>query len=488
VASGGDEGLALVVAVDGTGPIAAEWGLTYLDPDELILTDDTDYWLDTVAGQMTATKPATDAVLVLHHHRDGLVVVRSGGSSGVAPADIALTGPAVLGKIDAGAGVAAAITATTPNRILGWAAGAISWLQASTDMIADLAVTAAKIAALTITDAQISASAGIGWTKISKTGSSLADLATRSAADLTSGTLPDARMPAMTGDATSTAGTVALTLASVITAGGPTGSASVVPVITYDAKGRLTTVTTATITPAAIGAQPVDAGLTSLAGLTGAGYAKATATDTWSVVSPIPLADLPTLANCTVLGNPTATNPATIAALQASTNDRVLVRRSNNLTFDQVQTADIANDAIGSAQIAAGAVGPTELAAPGSPVKGHMLTYDTTGSVWTVIDAGKPYSVLGVTGSSQSTPAAMEAADGTMMARVGTSVGFKYDVTLGNATNAGKLTIRSTALSDAIVIDTALVTSSGKKLSVREVDVCDSGTAKKMLILASAPY
>jgi uncharacterized caspase-like protein len=116
------------------------------------------------------------------------------------------------------------------------------------------------------------------------------------------------------------------------------------------------------------------------------------------------------------------------------------------------------------------------------------VTYDTTGSVWTVIDAGKPYSVLGVTGSSQSTPAAMEAADGTMMARVGTSVGFKYDVTLGNATNAGKLTIRSTALSDAIVIDTALVTSSGKKLSVREVDVCDSGTAKKMLILASAPY
>lgn len=44
------------------------------------------------------------------------------------------------------------------------------------------------------------------------------------------------------------------TLATVITAGGPTGSASVVPVITWDAKGRTTVVTTATITPAAIGA------------------------------------------------------------------------------------------------------------------------------------------------------------------------------------------------------------------------------------------
>lgn len=53
----------------------------------------------------------------------------------------------------------------------------------------------------------------------------------------------------MSGDAT-LASTGALTLASTITAGGPQGSATVAPVITYDAKGRLTAVTTATITPA----------------------------------------------------------------------------------------------------------------------------------------------------------------------------------------------------------------------------------------------
>lgn len=40
------------------------------------------------------------------------------------------------------------------------------------------------------------------------------------------------------------------TLTGVITAGGPTGSATVTPIITYDAKGRLTTVTSAAITPA----------------------------------------------------------------------------------------------------------------------------------------------------------------------------------------------------------------------------------------------
>lgn len=54
---------------------------------------------------------------------------------------------------------------------------------------------------------------------------------------------------AMSGDAT-ISNTGALTLASTIVAGGPTGSATVAPIITYDAKGRLTTVTSATITPA----------------------------------------------------------------------------------------------------------------------------------------------------------------------------------------------------------------------------------------------
>lgn len=47
-----------------------------------------------------------------------------------------------------------------------------------------------------LVNANIDAAAAIDWTKVSKTGSSLADLATRSASDLSSGTLPDARFPA----------------------------------------------------------------------------------------------------------------------------------------------------------------------------------------------------------------------------------------------------------------------------------------------------
>lgn len=55
-------------------------------------------------------------------------------------------------------------------------------------------VPVARISGLTNT--QIDNAAAIDWSKISKAGSSLADLTTRSASNLSSGTLPDARFPA----------------------------------------------------------------------------------------------------------------------------------------------------------------------------------------------------------------------------------------------------------------------------------------------------
>lgn len=56
------------------------------------------------------------------------------------------------------------------------------------------------------------------------------------------GTVTAAQFPALTGDVTTPGGSLATTLASVISAGGPTGSATTVPIITWDAKGRLTAV------------------------------------------------------------------------------------------------------------------------------------------------------------------------------------------------------------------------------------------------------
>src|SRR6185369_4251414 len=64
------------------------------------------------------------------------------------------------------------------------------------------------------TDAKVASGAAIAWSKLDKAGSSLADLATRSAADLASGTLAAARLPAFTGDVTTSAGSAATTLAN----------------------------------------------------------------------------------------------------------------------------------------------------------------------------------------------------------------------------------------------------------------------------------
>ena len=63
----------------------------------------------------------------------------------------------------------------------------------------------------------------------------------------TVGTLQAAQMPALTGDITTSGGSLATTLASVVTAN-QYGSATIVPVITFDAKGRITAVSSATIT------------------------------------------------------------------------------------------------------------------------------------------------------------------------------------------------------------------------------------------------
>ena len=64
---------------------------------------------------------------------------------------------------------------------------------------------------------------------------------------------------------------VYVAVTSQIVAGGPVGSASVVPVITYNGQGQLTTVTTAAITPSAIGAVPTSRNVYASGALTGGG-------------------------------------------------------------------------------------------------------------------------------------------------------------------------------------------------------------------------
>lgn len=83
-------------------------------------------------------------------------------------------------------------------------------------------------------------------------GSAFATIATSgSASDLSAGTLPAGRFPALTGDVTTVAGALAATLKNTGPgATGPLGSATVAPIITIDAQGRVTALTSATVTPA----------------------------------------------------------------------------------------------------------------------------------------------------------------------------------------------------------------------------------------------
>jgi hypothetical protein len=75
-----------------------------------------------------------------------------------------------------------------------------------------------------------------------------------------------------------------------------------------------------------------------------------------------------------------------------------------------------------------------------------------------------------------------------ILGRFSSALSFVRDLILGTTSNAGSITIANATSATAIVISPTLVGAAGKVLSVREIDVCDAGVAKKMLVLASAPY
>lgn len=124
------------------------------------------------------------------------------------------------------------------------------WLTAVKDRLEDVvAISAEQVVTGTLDPNAIPE---LPWSKILKAGSSLADLETRSASALTSGTLLDARMPALTGDVSSTVGTVATTLATVNSTVGTFGSGTTIPVLSVNGKGLVTGVVAQPITTGAL--------------------------------------------------------------------------------------------------------------------------------------------------------------------------------------------------------------------------------------------
>lgn len=173
------------------------------------------------ANTWTATQTFTDlrlqtlvpATTTLRLYTDGTNLfwngsALSGGGSVTTPHNLlSTTHPDTLAASPVRGDVVVANATPAWARVAIGAAGTVlrsngtdpSW---STDGSALTALNATNLASGTvplarlsgITNAEIDAAAAIAWTKLSKTGSSLADLTTRSAADLSSGTLADARL------------------------------------------------------------------------------------------------------------------------------------------------------------------------------------------------------------------------------------------------------------------------------------------------------
>lgn len=145
----------------------------------------------------------------------------------------------------ASAAYSAAVAASDPA---GTAASAVSTHAALQTGVHGISITSGKTLSATNT---LTLAGTDGSTLNVGAGGTLAAVSySGSATDLGSGTLAAARMPALTGDITTSAGAVATTLATVNGNVGSFGSATQSVAITVNAKGLVTAASAATITPA----------------------------------------------------------------------------------------------------------------------------------------------------------------------------------------------------------------------------------------------
>lgn len=365
-----------------------EYGVALAGPvEQSSITPGAVYYLDpAVAGGYTTTQPTNpDQRRIVGYGGEHNILWLAGTSSDSTVSDNSITnaklrdsvGTSVIGRSAGTTGDPADIAAGADDLALVRVSGTLQWLQISTAIIANGAVTATKLASDAVTTVKI-LDANVTSAKLRDSAAvSVIGRAANSTgvpADITAGA--DDRVLARSSSALSfvqvTAGMIATDavtsakiiadavttvkvldanvtnakLDDIITAGGPTGSSSVVPVITYNVKGRLTAVTTATITPASIGAAS-SSHTHSLAGDVG-GTTAASVIQPLAVVTGMIAAAAVTSAKLrdsvgvSVIGR-SANSTGVPADITASADNKVLCRKASAVGFNDLNLDDLAD-------------------------------------------------------------------------------------------------------------------------------------------------
>jgi hypothetical protein len=207
----------------------------------------------------------------------------------------------------------------------------------------------------------------------------------------------------------------------VITAGGPTGSATVAPIITYNAAGQLTTVGSATITPAVGSVTGLGSGVTTALGNTAGGtggFALASAANVASVSN----------------SDGSLTISPTTGAVVASVNPAASITWTGTETFNGtfggtgVATYLASPPAIGGTAPAAGAF--SSLAMTGN------VTFSTAnGVITTVGTVSLLISTVAQSGANNGTALNLKAGNNTQAS--GANNGGSVGIAAGNASGAG---------------------------------------------------